>query len=138
MNADEIIIQNFNRGKLSGGYLREIPKPHIRRYPNSKSKRTLTIQVLQYPGFPHYFVVLRGEHNTIWNSQEEVWQEAWDDKEGAAPYHDSGELDNYQEVLDWIEANAEKYFPSCDWKYELDEFTSVESGLLMKYKSQDE
>lgn len=77
-----------------GSYLKDIPKPHRLRYPNSDpdDPRYVHIQLLSYmgvaPGATHYYAEIREEHNPVWDSrdaagwgrpgEENGWAICWD------------------------------------------------------------
>lgn len=89
---------------LTGGYLSEIPEPHIRMWPDTTGhgmERVLSIQVSRYEMsvVKHYHVSWEQEFNAIWDSRtmaeenemyretsvaDEIvgWHKAWDDEEG--------------------------------------------------------
>lgn len=89
---------------LSGGCLKDIPKPHVRQWPNDDGvKRDVAFHVATYLSIGcHYHVSFNQDANPIWNPQtnEEAkptweaiqgtgygrrvigWQHAWDDEEG--------------------------------------------------------
>lgn len=80
----ELTEQQYkSNSSSSGGYLNEIPEPHIRKFPNPYSKRKVKITVSRYYGYGiHYYVSIREDDNPIWNSERNLWTRAWDDKEG--------------------------------------------------------
>lgn len=72
----------------SGGYLKEIPKPHKRYFDDRRRRREVTIHITIYQGIGmHYHVTLSEEDDSIWNIssseyyEDEVvgWQTARDD-----------------------------------------------------------
>jgi hypothetical protein len=70
-----------------GGYLKDIPLPHIRMFPNKAGhKRTVCLDVYSWLGIgleaKHYYVRSRQEDNYIWNSHDALWQLAWGDNTG--------------------------------------------------------
>lgn len=82
---------DYNRdGKITGGYLEDIPEPHIRKWPGSPHKRELTVRITRYyyEG-THYYISIQEEENPLWNgtpyehdeSRPVGWVVAWDDKE---------------------------------------------------------
>ena len=79
---------------LTGGHLKDIPKPHHRMYPCKNGKRPLRITVMRYSCGVHFWVTITEDDNPIWDtsaydgtwggSEGQVigWHSAWDDKEG--------------------------------------------------------
>ena len=70
---------------LSGGYIKDIPEPHVRRWP-SNGRLEVTVYINSWvgysPGAKHWYSKVEESHNPIWNSDEQMWQQAWDDKDG--------------------------------------------------------
>ncbi len=72
-----------------GGYLKDIPKPHKRKWPGHAERRRINITVGSFGivGGIHYYVTLREEDNPIWDStpdryskgEPSGWTSAWDD-----------------------------------------------------------
>ena len=77
-------IVDYDAGGLRfGGYLEDIPKPHIRKWPGCPEKRKIKIRVMRYYSIGHhYHVSFEEEHNPIWDSKHNYWTIAWDDKDG--------------------------------------------------------
>lgn len=74
-----------------GGHIEDIPKPHIRKWPTSKQKRSITIRIMRFDSMrKHYHVSINQESNPIWDATENEfdpgkpigWTTAWDDLEG--------------------------------------------------------
>ena len=66
---------------LSGGYLKDIPKPHRRRWPDdTEAKRCVHIRCAMYSVGVHYWVSLEEEDNPLWNSG--VYNDSWGDSAG--------------------------------------------------------
>jgi hypothetical protein len=119
-------------GLSGGGYLKEIPKPHVRMFPNEKSKRRVSVAVMVYDlvGGRHYRVSVTEEDNPIWNSHTQAehspnwkeiqgteygkkvvgWQVAWDDEEGKGLELYSVGLDFLYQVEDFIRDAWENNF----------------------------
>jgi hypothetical protein len=72
---------------MYGGFLKDVPKPHIRLYgPHSPKKRPVRVKVLSWVGTSaigakHINVDFDVDNNPIWNADTEMWQQCWDDKE---------------------------------------------------------
>lgn len=105
---------------LWGGYLREIPKPHKRKWPESREKRTVNISCSIYSGIgKHYYVSILEEDNPIWNAKREVWQKAWDDKKGKGKSFGTRSFDSHRQAMDHIrKILAENFSPETHWFYE--------------------
>jgi len=75
---------NFNCQSIhTGGYLEEIPEPHIRMFPNGAGrKREVRVKLSTYVGTnaigaTHFYAAIKEEHNRVWNGK--YWQAPWDD-----------------------------------------------------------
>ena len=87
---------------MSGGYLREIPKPHRRMFtPGGRKKRSVRLSVFVYSNGRHYKTSLYQEDNPIWNRETKCWQRAWDDDEGKGKRLDRS-CDSTVEVRRWV------------------------------------
>lgn len=69
-----------------GGHLSDIPKPHIRMFPNTVGrKRRVNFAVDSWVGMgqgaKHFYVKMRQEDNLIWDESDGIWTQAWDDEE---------------------------------------------------------
>jgi hypothetical protein len=69
---------------ITGGYLREISEPHVRRWPSTKGTdlRRVFVRISLYEGAGghHYYPDVWEEDNPIWNAIENKWQVAHDDE----------------------------------------------------------
>ena len=55
---------------IYGGKLKELKKPHRRKYPG-KEKRLVRISIARFAGIGvHYFVSIHEEYNYIWDKKE--------------------------------------------------------------------
>lgn len=65
---------------MTGGYLREIPEPHVRYFslPGARRRR-VRVLVGVFSGIGrHYHVSSKVEDDYIWNEARELWQNPWD------------------------------------------------------------
>lgn len=106
------------RHLLYGGKLSEIPEPHIRMFPNDAGrKREVEIGVHTWVGYAygatHFYVRVREESNPLWNSEDTLWQGAFDDEdyEGNAKGWDEVSL---SAAIRRLREEAAKYDPS-EW-----------------------
>jgi hypothetical protein len=64
-------------GLRFGGYLADIPQPHVRMFPGRK-RREVRVSVVKY--YHHWYCRLTEEDNPIWDSKTGYWTGAWDDE----------------------------------------------------------
>ncbi len=68
-----------------GGELKDVPQPHVRRFPTATRKRVITVNVTTWKGMAvgasHFYVRIEAEPNPLWDSKEGFWRVAWGDKE---------------------------------------------------------
>jgi hypothetical protein len=144
---------NPNAGELSGGHLKDIPLPHLRRSPRY-APRLVRIVIQHYAGIGvHWYVDIREEHNPIWNpltnaeahpdwdniqgtewGQEVIgWQSAWDDDKGKGRTFHSPRLKSPHQAQNWIRETIAKHFqPESDY-----DFRDVLAGKRWFYKEGD-
>ena len=74
---------------LSGGHLKDIPKPHIRYFDDRRRKREVKVSILKFEGYGiHYHVDIKEEDNPILDigenhsSGKPCWHACWDDEKG--------------------------------------------------------
>jgi hypothetical protein len=68
-----------------GGYIRDLPLPHRRYWPNEAEQRGVTIRFRDWSaaiGGSHINLEIKEEHNYIWDEKERIWRECWDDDKG--------------------------------------------------------
>lgn len=94
-----------------GGYLKDIPKPYKRKFPDER-KRRVCVLVTQYYGIGiHFYVHIREEENPIWDEKENCWRIAWDDESeetGGKRFHKR--LNTSEQVENFIKETWEKEF----------------------------
>lgn len=106
----------------TGGYLREIPEPHRRKWPESKERRTVSVSLGRFTGFPHWHVTIREEDNPIWDSRDAAewkrpgeaigWTLCWDDHSAERKGKTfDGTFDSQSEAMRFIEQVTQEYFP---------------------------
>jgi hypothetical protein len=74
---------------LVGGHLKDIPKPHRRKFDDKRRRRKVKYDITIFSGIgSHYYASLEEENNPIWNTATDEyrggpigWQESWDDTE---------------------------------------------------------
>jgi hypothetical protein len=70
---------NYSQGiGIFGGHLKDIPRPRIYLFPNPVTKRKVTIRIMRYAGFPHYWLSIIEEENALWDSSQDAWVRPWD------------------------------------------------------------
>lgn len=110
---------------VTGGYLRDIPKPHKRRWPNETLQRCLMVTISHYSGFGrHYYVSAEQGHNPIWDIRDAVdwgrpgksigWTACWDDEEGRGKVLSSSQFNTHIQATGWIEKVLLPQFPDHD------------------------
>jgi hypothetical protein len=136
--------------ELRGGYLKDIPEPHIRKYPEF-GPRLVRISITRYYGLgPHYTASIEEEDNPLWNrltraesdpywedtpSGEEIigWQVAWDDEEAKGRSFFSKRSKSWYRVYLWVRRIVAKHFqPESDY-----EFHNPTTGKRWFYKEGD-
>jgi hypothetical protein len=120
---------------LTGGYIKDIPKPHRRMFPG-KTKRKLRISVARYSCGVHYYVTIREEDNPIWDKslhgpgwgKERAdkpigWHVAWDDKKGKGREFEQ-RCNTSRAASKYIADMVAKHFPADLYEIEGDSFTN--------------
>jgi len=120
-----------DRGLLSGGYLKDIPKPHRRKFPEF-GPRQVRVHIMKYYGIGvHYYASVEEEDNPIWNpltygekdsywkdterGNEVVgWQIAWDDREGRGRRFNSPGTKSPYWIRKWVRETIKKHFRPFD------------------------
>ena len=113
--------KNFNH--TYGGTLKDIPLPHIRKFPHYPYKRRVTASITSWVGIgigaKHTYATLEEEDNPIWNSTRERWQDCWvgEDPEGRgkrieAEFIDKRGRSAEDQAKDWIRKTFAKEFSS--------------------------
>jgi hypothetical protein len=98
-------------GMKSGGYLREIPKPHVRMFADKRRRRKVSVTIGVFYGIGHhYHVTMSEEDNPIWNCAENCWQFAWDDKNYRGRI-ETGIFGLETQAIDYVKRTARRYFP---------------------------
>jgi hypothetical protein len=110
--------------EIWGGSLAEIPPPRRRRFPKH-GPRTVRVELTSWigysPGAKHWCAEIKEEHNPLWNSAEQAWQSAWDDKRGKGwqtRLEFAGETAR-DDALRWIKATLRRrYSDRGKWRIE--------------------
>jgi hypothetical protein len=121
---------------IYGRYIKDYPDPRLRKFSSETEKRTLTIQVTRYAGYPHFFASLTEEGNPLWSTSENDWIYCWDDGDAAERVTHSPELSTHQQVLEWIDKTIKSDFPG-DRDLEINDYTDVEANWLIKYRKEE-
>ena len=106
-------------GRYIGGYLRDIPKPHVRRWPSPTGElREVRVRVGVYDivGGQHYYPDVWEEDNPIWNSIRLCWQVAWDDVEAKGRSYQHAGFERQMDARQWIANILAEHFPSSAYK----------------------
>ena len=110
---------------IFGGYLKEIPKPHKRKFEDKRRKREVTVTITMFFGVgKHYYVGIREEDNPIWDSTVEEhgpigWHHAWDD-DGKNGERFSERFTIKEDAERYIKKKFKKHFPKKTHKLVLD------------------
>lgn len=108
---------------LYGGRLKDVPKPHVRFFPDKVGiRREVRVRIGVFSGIgKHFHVDLTEEGNPVWdvrpdrpfNREAGHWRECWSytDPEGQGKVL-MDKFGTEAEVKRWIEEMREKYFPA--------------------------
>lgn len=110
-----------------GGYLRDIPLPHERRWPGSTIKRDATLRISNW--MVHWWAEIVEDENPIWDSAQEVWRCCWDDdksdkSERGGRRIDGGKFSRRLEALHWglgvldTEFSDHKHYVNCQTRFD--------------------
>ena len=67
---------------ILGGTLKEIPRPHVRRFPKYGS-RPVDIRIMKFYSIGrHYHVSIHESNNPIWDRKRKAWVTPWSDERG--------------------------------------------------------
>jgi hypothetical protein len=98
-------------GETSGGYLRDIPDPHVRRWPGDAKPRDVRVHIMRYYGIGiHYYATVEEEDNPLWDEATQCWRVAWDDDAARGRHFDSHACLSYHWAKWWAKAVLEKHF----------------------------
>ncbi|MCK5614474.1 hypothetical protein KAR91_72085 [Candidatus Pacearchaeota archaeon] len=125
---------------MIGGHLKDIPKPHLRKWadaqpmmlglnrweqkqPPTNEKRRITISFSSYVGTAainatHYIVRIEEETNPIWNSDTEQWQNPWDYDSSDDDIVFREEFTLATRAVDWAKIMVDEHFSGDE--YEVD------------------
>lgn len=106
---------------ITGGYLRDVPKPHNRKWPDSSDKRNVLVTVGVYQAIgEHYYVSIAEEHNPVWDTRDAWvwgrpgeaigWRKCWDDVEGQGKVFE-GKFDLRCQADSFIQRIVSEHFP---------------------------
>ena len=95
---------------MMGGYLADIPYPHVRMYPDptGRQRRRVRLRITQI--MRHYHVSYFEAANPIWNGQTRTWQTAWDDEAGSGR-QGVDFFDLYADARRYIDDVIREHFP---------------------------
>jgi hypothetical protein len=93
-NVDEVhdepikSVPDYRRSGIThGGWLKDVPDPHIYYWPGAEDKRKLYARIMRYYGIgPHYHVSISQEDNPVWDctidkyrkDEPRGWVTTWD------------------------------------------------------------
>lgn len=101
-----------------GGKLADIPKPHIRKFPNPHVRREVVIKLSSWCtcasiGAKHVYVEIKEEENFLWDSAGNCWRAARDDEESKGRVFKTEFIygKEPEAVKNWIDEMLKKHFP---------------------------
>lgn len=113
-----------------GGYLKDIPEPHIRRWPGCPRPRKVHFAGGRFAGFVHYHMRCEVEHNGIW--QGGLWVEAWDDAAGRVKTI-RAELDNAIAAVNWCWGVITAHYSGPEWQIIWPDFLPEPKNAPFRY-----
>lgn len=108
---------------ITGGYLKDVPLPHKRRWPGEERQREVRAQVSRYlgGGGRHYYASMEQEQNPIWDTsdaadwgrsgQEMGWICCWDDKGCRGAMLTTRPFDTHIQAMLWFDKMMQERFP---------------------------
>ena len=116
---------------LYGGYLKDIPKPHYRRYDIVDEKIPIGINIIKYYGVGvHYHVSFGYPCNPILNVKTKEWQSPWEDKDRYYKLPSEISVDNFifkdeDYMIEKIKDLVKKYFPSNKFEITYNDYSEL-------------
>lgn len=111
--------------EVYGGDIKDIPTPHIRKFPHKGVKRRVEVHIDSFVGVVayarHWSARVDEEHNPIWNGK--TWQKPNGDRDGYGADMHSPHFTNEQEARKWVRWALRAFDPK---KYEF---------VLMNYEA---
>ena len=106
---------------ITGDYLKNVPLPHVRKWPNSSEKHSVSVRVGCYLAIgKHHFVKIHEGFNPIWDCRDAGawgrageamgWRKCWDDVEGRGKVFE-GVFDLRCQADGFIKEIVTKHFP---------------------------
>jgi len=119
-------------GTTRGGYLADIPAPHLRRWPADARARRVTVDITSWIGVSigarHYYCRVVEEDNPIWNPVLETvgadagkphgWTYPWDDKEGKGQSFRNNKLFSEHAAIVWAKGVIATHFAGTRYAVE--------------------
>ena len=129
---------NWGRGaETHGGYLKDIPKPHVRMFPGPR-KRIVRVQAVNY--YHHWHIRIIEDDNPIWDkspaymrpNEPRGWVETWDDEAGKGQSFLNSDHERRDLAQAWIVSILRRHFPP-----ETHEVRDEMNGLKEDYEESD-
>jgi len=105
---------------ITGGYLKDVPLPHKRRWPGEKRQREVHAQIARYVGAMgrHYYASIQEERNPIWDTSDAFgrpgvagWVCCWDDEGCKGKQLFTEKFDTHVQAMGWVKRMMTEHFP---------------------------
>jgi hypothetical protein len=102
------------RSTSSGGYLADVPKPHVRMFPNNAGVvQQISADVNSWMGLSegakHFYLRLRAEENPLWDPYYGLWRTCWDDASEFRDWSEQFEYLSLGRLIVSLRARVEEY-----------------------------
>lgn len=103
-----------------GGYLHEVPEPHIRMCSLPGYRRVVVVKNLKFIAGGHYYVSITEEDDPVWDAKQQGWRYAWDDEKKRGRSFDA-RYSHIRFVQPWIDRTIAQHFsPKDRYAFEYD------------------
>ncbi len=103
---------------ISGGSIKDLPEPHIRKFDDKRLKRKLIVNITVYYSLGrHYYVSVREEFNSIYDAKEKGGRDCWDDEIGKGKNFYIPKFDNRLEMEKYLRRLKRWVFPKHKFEY---------------------